>query len=59
MDKFEIEVILSLRELEIPIHMKGYQYIKTAMSILREDPKAIHKVIKLYGTVAEREEARL
>lgn len=55
MDKFELEVVAALRELEIPVHMKGYQFIKTAMNLLREDPSAIYAVIKLYGAVAEKE----
>ena len=55
MDKFELEVISALRELEVPMHMKGYRFIKTALNVLRKDPNAIFAVIKLYGTVAERE----
>ncbi len=55
MDKFELEVVAALRELEIPVHMKGYRFIKTAMNILRYNPSAIYAVIKLYGTVAEKE----
>ena len=55
MDKFELEVVNALRELEVPVHMKGYQFIKTAMNILHKDPSAIYAVIKLYGTVAEKE----
>ena len=54
MDKFELEVISALRELDIPVHMKGYQYIKTAMNILREDPTVIYAITKeLYPGVAE------
>ncbi len=55
MNKFELEVIAALRELDIPVHMKGYQYIKTATNVLHTDPSAIYKVIKLYETVAEKE----
>ena len=54
MDKFELEVISALRELEIPAHIKGYQYIKTAMGILRKDPTVIYAITKeLYPGVAE------
>jgi two-component system response regulator (stage 0 sporulation protein A) len=55
MEKFDLEVIAALRELEIPAHMKGYEYIKTAMSYLREKPDAIYAITKeLYPAVAER-----
>ena len=54
MDKFEFEVISALRELDIPVHMKGYQFIKTAMNILRKDPSVIYAITKeLYPAVAE------
>jgi len=54
-DKFDLEVISILRQLDIPAHVKGYEYIKTAMNVIKTNPKAIHGVIKLYETVAERE----
>ena len=55
MDKFELEVISALRELEVPVHLRGYEYIKTAIKCLRENPSTIHHVTKeLYPAVAKR-----
>ena len=54
MDKFELEVISALRELDIPVHMKGYQFIKTAMNLIHQDPSIIYSITKeLYPAVAE------
>ena len=54
MDKFELEVISALRELDIPVHMKGYQFIKTAMNLIHQDPSIIYAITKeLYPAVAE------
>ena len=54
MDKFELEVIFALRELDIPVHMKGYQFIKTAMNLIHQDPSIIYAITKeLYPAVAE------
>lgn len=54
MDEFEKEVISSLRELEIPVHLRGYQYIKTALNCLHKDPSIIYHVTKeLYPTIAD------
>lgn len=55
MDKFEIEVINVLRELEVPAHLRGYEYIKTALNCLRDDPDSIWYITKeLYPTIAEK-----
>lgn len=54
MDKFELEVISALRELEVPVHLKGYGFIKTAIKYLRENPKAIYGITKdLYPAIAK------
>jgi len=54
MDKFELEVIAALRELEVPAHLKGYEYIKTAMGCIRKDPQIIYHITKeLYPAVAK------
>ncbi len=53
LDQFEIEVVNALRELEIGAHLRGYEHIKTAMNILRKDPKSIKEVIKLYTSIGE------
>jgi two-component system response regulator (stage 0 sporulation protein A) len=55
MDKFKLETYNALRQLEIPAHMRGYQYIKTAMNIINENPSAIYAIIKLYEAIAEKE----
>jgi len=55
LDKYGLEVIAALRELEIAAQLLGYEYIKTAMSYLRENPEAIHAITKdLYPTIAKR-----
>ena len=55
MDKFELEVINHLRELKVPAHLRGYEYIKTALNCLREDPDIIWAITKeLYPAVAEK-----
>ncbi len=32
MDRFELEVTEALRQLEIPAHLRGYRFIKSAMN---------------------------
>ena len=55
MKQFQLEVINHLRELGIRPHLRGYEFIKTAMNYLQEKPSAIYNVTKdLYATVAER-----
>jgi len=56
LDQFDLEVINALRELEIPVHLRGYEYIKTTMKVIKSNPKAIQRVIKLYETIAEMED---
>lgn len=54
MDEVEVEVVGILRELEIPVHFKGYQYIVTAVKYLLENPNAIHSLTKeLYPEVSK------
>ena len=55
MDKlFELTVYNILRELQIPAHLKGYQFLKSALRYLRDNPNAIYSVTKdLYPGVAE------
>jgi len=53
LDKLDLEVISALRELEVPVHLLGYEYIKTALNVLRTDPSTIHRIIKeLYPAIA-------
>ena len=55
MDQFELEVIAALRELEVPIHLRGYEFIKTAINIIRENPSSIYHITKeLYPEIAKR-----
>lgn len=54
MDKLDLEVINILRELEMPPHVKGYEFIKTAIRYLQENPNAIYAITKeLYPSVAK------
>jgi len=54
MNKYELEVYNALRELEIPAHLRGYEFIKSAVEIINNDPTAIHSVIKLYEKVGKK-----
>ncbi|MCO1599858.1 sporulation initiation factor Spo0A C-terminal domain-containing protein [Desulfosporosinus nitroreducens] len=53
MDKFDLEVHNALQELRIPAHLKGYELIKSAMKIIRDDPNAIYSIGKIYEAVAQ------
>ena len=55
MDKaFELAIYEALRELQIPAHLKGYQFLKSALRYLRDNPNAIYSVTKdLYPGIAE------
>ena len=54
MDKFDLQIITALRELEISAHLLGYEYIKTATKVLHENPTFIHSIAKkLYPAIAE------
>lgn len=46
MDQLELEVINILRELEIPAHVKGYQYIKSAAKYLHGKTDSIYHITK-------------
>jgi len=55
MKKFELEVINALRELEVPAHLKGYEYIKTAINCIHDNSQIIYHMTKeLYPAVAKR-----
>lgn len=54
MDKFEIETYSAIRALDIPAHIKGYEFIKSALRYLRNNPNSIYAVTKdLYPSVAK------
>ncbi|WP_052315280.1 sporulation initiation factor Spo0A C-terminal domain-containing protein [Desulfosporosinus youngiae] len=55
LDQFDLEVINTLRELGVPAHIRGYEYIKAAIKYLQEKPDAIYSLTTdLYPTVAKR-----
>lgn len=52
----DIEVIISdiMRQIGVPAHIKGYQYLRTAIKLSVEDPEMMGSVTKLlYPTVAK------
>ena len=54
MDKFEIAIYNALRELEIPPHVRGYEFLKSALRYLRKNPNAIYAITtELYPEVAK------
>ncbi len=53
MDKFMIEVTTALQSLRIPAHFRGYELIKSAMKVLRDNPTYIHSIGKVYEAVAQ------
>lgn len=59
-DKFDLEVYNCLCQLAIPAHVRGYQYIKSAMHFLHENPQSIRAITKeLYpGTAAMYEDVK-
>lgn len=53
MNQHEITTVNLLRELEIPAHLRGYQYIKTAVDLIKKNPGLLHSVTKeLYPSIA-------
>jgi two-component system response regulator (stage 0 sporulation protein A) len=54
MKNFKIEAYNTLRELGIPAHLRGYEYLKSALNYLQENPDAIYEITtKLYPAVAK------
>lgn len=54
MDNFDLEVYYAIHNLGIPAHLKGYEFLKTAMKYIHQNPNAIHAMTKdLYPSVAE------
>lgn len=52
----DIEVVISdiMRQIGVPAHIKGYQYLRTAIKLSVEDPEMLGSVTKLlYPTVAK------
>lgn len=53
-DKFQLEIYKALCKLEIPAHIKGYEFLKTAMNYIHEHPNAIYSITgELYPEVAK------
>ena len=54
MDKFKLAVINVLRELEVPAHLRGYEFIKSAMNSIHADSETIyHITMQLYPGIAK------
>ena len=48
------KIILTLRELGVPAHLEGYEYLKDAFQICLDDAKAIRSVTKnIYPQIAK------
>ena len=58
MAKHQIHVYNSLRQLGMPPHIRGYEYLKSAMTYIHSNPNSIYSVTKdLYAYVAEKHNA--
>jgi len=54
LDKYELEVINALQKLNIPAHIRGYEFIKSAMNHLRKNPQLLYRLTtELYPEVAK------
>lgn len=54
MNQVEITTIDFLHKLEIPQHLRGYEYIKTGVRLLIEKPDMIYAITKeLYPAIAK------
>ncbi|MDO4380580.1 MAG: sporulation transcription factor Spo0A [Clostridia bacterium] len=55
-DSKELEIVISdiMRQIGVPAHIKGYQYLRQAIMLTVKDPELMHAVTKiLYPTVAK------
>lgn len=55
-DSRDLEVVISgiMRQIGVPAHIKGYQYLRQAIMLTVKDPELMHAVTKiLYPTVAK------
>ncbi len=55
-DNKELEIVISdiMRQIGVPAHIKGYQYLRMAIMLTVRDPELMHAVTKvLYPTVAK------
>lgn len=55
-DSKELEIVISdiMRQIGVPAHIKGYQYLRMAIMLTVKDPELMHAVTKvLYPTVAK------
>ncbi len=56
-DEQELEIVISdiMRQIGVPAHIKGYQYLRQAIALTVNDPELMHAVTKiLYPTVAKK-----
>ena len=52
--RFELEIYNALRELLIPAHLKGYEYLKAALRYVRQNPDSIYAMTSdLYPSVGD------
>lgn len=54
MNQFQLEVCTSLQNLQIPANLRGYEYIKCALDFIHTDNTETHKMMNLYGKIAEK-----
>ncbi len=53
---FDLEIVISdiMRQIGVPAHIKGYQYLRESIALSIKDPDLMHSVTKiLYPTVAK------
>ncbi len=56
-DSKELEIVISdiMRQIGVPAHIKGYQYLRQSIMLTVNDPELMHAVTKvLYPTVAKK-----
>ena len=54
MDKIDLEIYNLVHELAIPPHLRGYQYIKSAVKYIYQNPEALYGMTKdVYPTIAK------
>lgn len=54
LDKFDTETVATLRELEVPMNILGFQYIRTAMKVMSGNSNAIYGITTdLYPSIAK------
>lgn len=53
--RVKVKIISILREIGVPVHIKGYRYLLDAIYIIAEDPSMVSSITKyIYPTVAKK-----